>query len=101
MIDKLNKAFENRVRLGIMSSLMVNDKMDFNALKELLNQSDGNIASHISALETAGYIKVEKKFIGKKPNTTYKVTAAGRNAFNDHLDALEELLRNRWLKWKI
>ena len=95
MIDKLNKAFENRVRLGIMSSLMVNDKMDFNALKELLNQSDGNIASHISALETAGYIKVEKKFIGKKPNTTYKVSAAGRKAFNDHLDALEELLRNR------
>ena len=95
MIDKLNKAFENRVRLGIMSSLMVNDKMDFNALKELLNQSDGNIASHISALEIAGYIKVEKKFIGKKPNTTYKVSAAGRKAFNDHLDALEELLRNR------
>ena len=95
MIDKLNKAFENRVRLGIMSSLMVNDKMDFNAIKELLNQSDGNIASHISALEAAGYIKVEKKFIGKKPNTTYRVTAAGRKAFNDHLDALEELLKNR------
>lgn len=78
-----------------MSSLMVNDKMDFNALKELLNQSDGNIASHITALESLGYIKVEKRFIGKKPNTTYKVTAAGRKAFNDHLDALEKLLRNR------
>ncbi len=94
-IDRLNKAFENRVRLGIMSTLMVNEQIDFNTLKEMLDLSDGNLASHISALEKAGYVKVEKKFMGKKPNTVYKVTASGRKAFVQHLDALEELIKKR------
>ena len=93
VIERLNKAFENRVRLGIMSTLMVNDKIDFNNLKEMLNLSDGNLASHISALEKSGYVKIEKKFMGKKPNTIYKVSAAGKKAFVQHLDALEELLK--------
>ena len=94
-IHNLNKAFENRVRLGIMSVLMVNDKVDFNTLKEILDVSDGNLASHMSALEKAEYIVVEKSFIGKKPNTTYKVTKAGKKAFNEHLDALEKLVEKR------
>lgn len=94
-ISKLNKAFENRIRLGIMSALMVNHDMDFNALKELLQTTDGNLASHTTALEKAEYIKVNKQFIGKKPNTTFSVTKAGAKAFNQHLDALEKLLKQR------
>ena len=92
LIARLNKAFENRVRLGIMSVLLVNDEVDFSALKEMLDVSDGNLASHITALEKAEYVLVEKKFVGKKPNTTYKVTKLGRQAFNEHLNALEKLL---------
>jgi DNA-binding MarR family transcriptional regulator len=78
-----------------MSTLMVNDKVDFNTLKEMLDLSDGNLASHITALEKVGYVKVEKRFMGKKPNTIYKVTATGKKAFVQHLDALEDLLKQR------
>ncbi len=95
IIDKLNKAFDNKVRLGIMSVLMVNDWVDFNTLKETLEVSDGRLASHIKPLEENGYIEIRKTFVGKKPNTSYTVTVAGRKAFNDHLDALEDLIRNR------
>jgi DNA-binding MarR family transcriptional regulator len=91
----LNKAFENRTRLGIMSVLMVNDDVEFTRMKELLQTTDGNLASHITALEKAGYVEVNKQFIGKKPNTTYAVTRAGRKAFTQHLDALEKLLKQR------
>lgn len=94
-ISKLNKAFENRIRLGIMSALMVNDALDFNAMKELLDTTDGNLASHTSALEKLEYIEIRKQFVGKKPNTTFLVTKAGKKAFNLHLDALESLLKNR------
>ncbi|HEX8516184.1 MAG TPA: transcriptional regulator [Bacteroidia bacterium] len=94
-IQHLNKAFENRIRLGIMSILMVNDKVEFSSLKEMLDITDGNLASHISALEKLEYIEVQKQFIGKKPNTTYSVTRAGKKAFNEHLDALEKLLKQR------
>ncbi len=92
-IENLNKAFESRVRLGIMSVLMVADQVDFVSLKEQLQVTDGNIASHISALEKLAYIKVEKKFVGKKPNTTYSVTAQGKKAFKEHINALEKLIR--------
>jgi DNA-binding transcriptional ArsR family regulator len=95
LIERLNKAFESRVRLGIMSALMVNEKIDFNTLKEMLDVSDGNLASHISALDKEGYLKIEKRFIGKVPNTTYRASASGRRAFTLHLDALEALLKNR------
>ena len=95
IIKNLNKAFESRVRLGIMSSLVVNEEMDFNSLKELLEASDGNLASHLKALEKLEFIKVKKSFIGRKPNTKYRSTAKGRKAFNQHLDALEELLKGR------
>jgi len=94
-IELLNKAFENRIRLGIMSVLMVNEKIDFNNLKEMLQVTDGNLASHIAALEKAEYIKVHKQFIGKKPQTTYSATAYGRKAFHEHLDALEKLIKQR------
>lgn len=94
-IEDLNKAFDSRIRLGIMSVLMVNDRVDFNSMKELLDLTDGNLASHIAALEKAEYIKIEKSFIGKKTNTTYSVTKSGRKAFTAHLDALEKLIKKR------
>ena len=79
IITNLNKAFENRIRLGIMSILMVNIDVDFKAMKELLNVSDGNLASHTAALEKAEYILITKRFVGKKPNTTYSITENGTN----------------------
>jgi DNA-binding HxlR family transcriptional regulator len=95
MISGLNKAFESRVRLGIMSLLMINEKIEFNRLKELLEITDGNLASHISALEKLGYIQVKKQFVERKPNTSYAVTKTGSRAFNQHLDALEKILKKR------
>lgn len=78
-----------------MSILIVNDWVDFKTLKEMLELTDGRLASHIKGLETEGFLEVRKQFIGKKPNTSYSVTVAGRKAFNDHLDALEQLLKIR------
>ncbi|HRD83144.1 MAG: transcriptional regulator [Saprospiraceae bacterium] len=92
-LQELNKAFESRARLGIMSSLMVNDSITFNALKELLDLTDGNLAGHTRALEQAGYLRVEKSFIGKKPNTRFFITPEGRQAFEQHLEALEKIIR--------
>jgi DNA-binding HxlR family transcriptional regulator len=92
-IHKLNKAFENRIRLGIMSVLMVNDSMDFNRMKELLQATDGNIASHINALEKEAFIHVKKEFVGKKPQTSYSATKLGIKAFEDHLTALEAIIK--------
>jgi DNA-binding MarR family transcriptional regulator len=92
IIQNINKAFDHRIRLGIMSVLMVNESADFTMLKELLGVTDGNLASHIKALETENYISVEKQFIGKKPNTKYMATKDGRKAFTAHIDALEKLI---------
>ncbi|VBB45000.1 conserved hypothetical protein [uncultured Paludibacter sp.] len=92
IIANLNKAFDSRIRLGIMSILMVNDTVDFNTMKELLELTDGNLASHIKALETLEYIRSRKQFIGRKPNTRYEVTELGRKSFQEHLDALSNLL---------
>jgi DNA-binding MarR family transcriptional regulator len=92
-INGLNREFESRVRLGIMSILMVNDKSEFKTLKELLDLTDGNLASHLSALEKAGYIKVKKQFIDRKPNTSYNATGDGKKAFTEHLNLLEKFLR--------
>jgi len=90
---ELNKAFESRIRLGIMSALMVNDYVDFNALKELLELTDGNLASHMRALEQLAYVRVEKSFLGRKPNTRYAVTQEGRLAFEQHIAALEQIIK--------
>jgi DNA-binding MarR family transcriptional regulator len=92
-IENLNKIFDSRVRLGIMSSLMVNEELNFNQLKEIVNVTDGNLASHLKNLEENGYIKVQKGFIGRKTNTTYSVTRAGEKAFRQHLDALEQMIK--------
>lgn len=92
ILKNINKAFDHRIRLAIMSILMVNEFADFNLLKELLQVTDGNLASHIKALEKIDYIKIEKQFIGRKPNTRYSVTKEGRNAFKDHIAALEKII---------
>jgi len=92
IISKLNRQFENRVRLGIMSILMVNESIDFTSLKELLDVTDGNLASHLSALEKNELIEVQKQFVGRKPNTTYKITKSGRLAFTEHLENLAKLI---------
>lgn len=93
IIENLDKVLESRIRLGVMSVLIVNDSADFNELKKLLNVTDGNLASHISALEKNKYLKIKKKIIGKKTNTAYTATETGRKAFAIHLDALERLIR--------
>ncbi len=95
IIYKLNQEFESRIRLGIMSVLMVNDNAEFKSLKELLDVTDGNLASHTNALEKAGYIQVKKQFIDRKPNTTYSVTKQGKKAFEDHLKILETLIKKK------
>ena len=88
----LNKIFDSRVRLGIMSILMVNDSIDFNGLKDFLDVTDGNLASHLKALEKEEVIIVKKQFVGRKPNTTYSITELGRTLFQQHIDALEKLI---------
>lgn len=92
-ITGLNKIFESRIRLGVMSILMVNEEVNFNDLKQMLEVTDGNLATHLVTLEDSGYIKVHKGFIGKKTNTTYSVTKPGEKAFNDHITALENMIR--------
>lgn len=91
-IENLNKTFDSRVRLGIMSTLMVNDQINFNDLKQLIGVTDGNLASHIKALEEIGYLKVNKGFVGKKTNTTYTITKLGEKSFQQHLAALEKII---------
>lgn len=89
----LNKVFDSRVRLGIMGTLLVNEDVNFNQLKELTNVTDGNLASHLKSLEQNGYLKIKKGFIGKKTNTVYTATTPGEKAFKLHLDALESLIK--------
>ena len=93
ILKDLNKAFENKTRLGIMSALMVNERLDFNSLKSLLGVTDGNLASHLKSLERSNYIRVKKEFLDRKPNTSYEATLSGTQAFKKHLKALENLLK--------
>jgi len=95
VFQQLNKAFDNKVRLGIMASLMVNSKLSFNNLKELLQLTDGNLASHLKALEKLEYIAFNKAFVGRKPITTYIITSNGKTAFEFHLKTLEELIKQQ------
>jgi DNA-binding MarR family transcriptional regulator len=78
-----------------MSVLVANDSYDFNSLKEVLNVTDGNLASNLKTLEKEKYLSVTKSFVDRKPNTRYKATEKGRNAFKKHLDALEELIKTQ------
>lgn len=93
-IENLNKIFDSRIRMGVMSILLVNDEINFNDLKQLLELTDGNLASHLINLEENGYIKVHKGFIGRKTNTTYSITKAGEKAFTEHIEALENIIKN-------
>ncbi len=83
------------MRLQIMSVLMVNDNYDFTSLKELLDITDGNLASNLKALEKEEYITIHKTFVGRKPNTTYQASARGKQAFTQHLNALEQLIKQQ------
>lgn len=93
ILKDLNKAFENKTRLGIMSALVVNDRLDFNSLKELLDVTDGNLASHLKSLEKSKYVQVKKEFLDRKPNTSYQATTEGIEAFTKHIKAIENLLK--------
>ncbi len=93
MLDGFDKAFENKVRLGAMAALMVNESLDFNRLKELLKVTDGNLATHLRSLEEKEYISFKKEFSGRKPKTTYQATDKGKTAFKTHLQAFENLLK--------
>lgn len=92
-LNNLNKAFENKMRLGIMSALMVNEYLDFSSLKTLLNATDGNLASHMKSLEKERFVTFKKEFIGRKPNTKYYATDEGKEAFIKHIKAIESLLK--------
>ena len=93
--ENLDKVLEHRVRLQIMSVLVTNDGYEFNSMKEMLGVTDGNLASHIKALEREKYLSVSKSFVDRKPNTKYKITERGRNAFKKHLDALEAVVKQQ------
>ena len=92
--NDLNKAFDNRIRLGLMSALAVNDELNFNTLKELLQITDGNLASHLRSLEENGYVRFRKGFIGRKTNTVYSITCEGEIAFKEHLQLLEKIIQD-------
>ncbi len=94
-LDDLHKAFESRVRLGIMSTLAVNETLEFTALREYLDVTDGNLASHLKALEKENFIGVKKSFVDRKPNTQYFMTKLGKKAFEEHITALEKLIRSQ------
>jgi DNA-binding MarR family transcriptional regulator len=92
-ISGLNKIFDNRIRLGVMSVLIVNEEISFNDLKAMLEVTDGNLATHLVNLEDNGFIKVHKGFIGRKTNTTYSITKTGEREFKDHVKALEGMIK--------
>nr|WP_295932762.1 transcriptional regulator [uncultured Dyadobacter sp.] len=92
-LEKFNKVFESKIRLGLMSVLVVNDSLSFNELKELLQLTDGNLASHLKALEEIKYVEFQKQFLGRKPLTIYKATDEGHKAFTEHLQVLENMIR--------
>ncbi|HET7153672.1 MAG TPA: transcriptional regulator [Candidatus Kapabacteria bacterium] len=93
IIANLDKVLDSRIRLAVMSILVVNDAVDFNTLKEMLDVTDGNLASHMNMLEKNKYITVSKRFIGKKPSTRFSATATGKSAFAEHIEALEKLIK--------
>lgn len=92
-ISGLNKTFDNRIRLGVMSILMVNTEVSFNDLKQMLEVTDGNLATHLQTLEETGFLKVHKGFIGRKTNTTYSITKSGEKAFGEHIQGLEKMIK--------
>ncbi|MBX2913582.1 MAG: transcriptional regulator [Cyclobacteriaceae bacterium] len=93
--SKLDKILEHGVRLQLLSILVVNESYGFNSLKEVLGLSDGSLATHIKALEREKYILVQKSFVGRKPNTQYRISEKGRQAFKKHIDAMEAIIKNQ------
>jgi DNA-binding MarR family transcriptional regulator len=92
----LDTIIHQPVRLKIMSSLMSLDsenKVDFTYLKTLLKLTDGNLGAHLNKLEESGYIKIEKKFVDKKPKTFICLTGKGRDAFTEHVMALDNIVK--------
>lgn len=94
LIEHINPLFENRIRLGIMSVLVVGESKDFTTLRALLHVTDGNLASHLKVLEEHHFVRVKKEFIGRKPQTSYMITDTGRKAFMAHLAGLEQVIRS-------
>ena len=92
ILDNLDRAFENRIRLVIMSSLVARPSLNFRDLKALIGATDGNLATHLKSLERVGYIGVRKSFVKRKPNTQYSATKLGLRAFRKHVSALEKII---------
>jgi|SRR5450432_587569 DNA-binding MarR family transcriptional regulator len=90
---KLDRLVHERLRLGMLSALAVNESLTFNDLKKLLNTTDGNMSVHARKLEEAGYVGCTKSFAGRLPRTDYKLTAAGRRALERYLDHMEALIQ--------
>ncbi len=96
--EKLDRLIHERLRLGILSALSVNESLTFNELKKLLDTTDGNLSVHARKLEEAGYVACTKSFAGRMPRTDYRLTAAGRRALDrylDHMEALIQAMRDR------
>ncbi len=89
----LDKVIHQKTRLGLLSMLMVDKEAEFNYLKEQLNLSDGNLSTHMTHLEKAGYIKIRKEFVKKRPKTTCILTEKGHKAFSEYLKDLEQIIR--------
>ena len=90
---ELDRLVHERMRLGILSALMVNERLSFNELKELLQTTDGNLSVHARKLEEGGYVSCRKHFAGRVPRTDYRITAAGRRALEEYLEEMEGLIR--------
>jgi DNA-binding MarR family transcriptional regulator len=91
--DALDRLIHERLRLGIVSALAVNDSLSFSDLKKLMNTTDGNLSVHARKLEEAEYISCTKSFEGRMPKTQYRLTPAGRRALERYLDHMEALIR--------
>lgn len=90
---EFDRLIHERIRLGIVSALAVNDSLTFSDLKGMLGTSDGNLSVHARRLEEAGYVECTKSFIGRVPRTEYSLTAVGRRALEQYLDHMESLIQ--------
>ncbi len=90
----LDPVIHERVRLGIISALAVNDELSFNDLKQLLEITDGNLSVHARKLEEAGYVRCTKSFVGRQPRTEFKLTSSGRRALENYLEQMESVIRS-------
>mgnify|MGYP001247431065 CR=1 FL=1 len=92
ILKDLNETFQAKARLGIMTLLLSQGRSNFSTLKTQLGLTDGNLSSHLRVLEDAGYLEVEKKFIGRRPKTLYQISTAGREAFQAYLREIEKII---------